>query len=141
MSHSDKTVRSYGYIFNTRIDMNNKPLINLPAPVNDKDPITGEKLSILINILDIYLEDIPIKISDASFGSFFITVNGLFEYYPNSSFFISKNNSNKISYPCKISCSKGEPDTYINIEWKSNDGIYITKSNNSYNGRYVIKIL
>lgn len=141
MSHSDRTIKSYGYIFNTKIDMNNKPLINLPSPEGENDAINNKKLSNIINVFNIDLKDQPIEISDALFGSFFITINGLLEYQPNSSFFISKSNSKKNSYPSKISCSKGEPNTYITIEWKANRGIYVLKNTNQYNGIYIVKIL
>jgi hypothetical protein len=141
MSHSNRVVKSFGYIYNTKIDMNNNSIINLAEDDSNNSAITNKKIIKFVNLFTIELSDIPIKICDSLFGSFIITVNGIEQNQPNASFLISKNNPLKDSYPNKFSCSKGEPNTYINIEWKRNDGIYILKTTSDYNGKYIIKII
>lgn len=142
-----------GSIWNTKIDMHNKELTNLPDPVNPQDAVNLQTLENYVstqitqsletfNKLEISLSGTNNQlILNKLTGSYIIKVWSNEENFPITIFHIVKNNTIHQILGNKLSQITGENNTVLNLTWASNQGIYLNKSTSFCDGIYTIQFI
>lgn len=131
-------------ITTSSLDMNLQNITNVADPINDYDAVNKRYVDLLgITLSTITLTNTnSVLISNNLSGSFVITITNLILNGPSGIFHITKNNSTRTAQINRTnSCPGYSTDISLQIEWPVNDGIYLYKTGNNYNGSYKIKIM
>jgi hypothetical protein len=125
------------------INGNYQNIINVKDPINPQDAATKfyvDKVCTIFNV-DI-LDTTPTLLSSNLKGSFIITVSNNVMNGPSAIFHITKSsNTQNAGIARTVSAPGLTYNTQLYITWPVNDGIYIHKSDNFYNGNYTIKFI
>lgn len=131
-------------ITNSSIDMNFKNITSVLDPINLQDAATKKYVDDLgIIIQNINLNNTTSSLIHTSlYGSFIITVTNNVLNGPSAIFHISKNTSTvKPHISRTISCNGLSSQNTLYITWNENEGIYLYKTLNTFNGSYKVKII
>lgn len=131
-------------ITTSSLDMNFANITSVADPINDYDAANKryvDFLGIIISTITLTNTDLTLISSNQS-GSFIITVTNLILNGPSGIFHVTKNNATRQAQINRTnSCPGYSTDISLHIDWPINDGIYLYKSGNNYNGSYKIKLL
>lgn len=136
-------------IWSTSIDMsttsgNLQNIINVKDPINLQDAATKkyvDDLGIIIKNIDLTNINKTL-IYDQLIGSFVITITNNILGGPSAIFHVTKNlSTNKAHIVRTVSAPGGGSFTFLELSWQPNEGIYLNKTNNSFNGSYKVKIM
>jgi hypothetical protein len=142
------TVISAGSIQACTINMldtlgNFTPITNLQDPVNNQDAATKFYVDRLGTVFNISLTNTNYNILSPNVkGSYMITISNQVLNGPSAIFNITKNESNKQPHIVRITASPGQStNTFLEISWPPNSGILLRKTNQYFDGSYLIKLI
>lgn len=136
-------------ISSSSIDMlntagNYQNITNAAMPINPHDVV----IKLYVDNLGISINDFTLTgvqsttISSSYTGSFIITVTNLVLNGPSATFHITKNNPDTGGHIVRTTLSPGtSTNTTLNINWPSNNGPQLFKSDINYDGSYRVKII
>lgn len=133
----------------TSIDMlstsgNYQNITSVKDPVNKQDASTKnyvDALGIIISNITL-LQTNTTLISNYNIGSFMILVSNNILNGPSATFNITKNSLSLCGHIVRLTLSPGINSlTTLDITWPPNSGILLSKSDNTYDGSYKIKII
>jgi hypothetical protein len=136
-------------IWSTTIDMsttsgNLQNIINVKDPINPQDAATKkyvDDLGIVIKNIDLSNTDKSL-IYEELIGSFVITITNNIIGGPSGIFHVTKNLSTNNAHVVRTVASPGGGSlTFLEVTWLPNEGIYLNKTTNSFNGSYKVKIM
>ena len=122
---------------------NYQNIINLKNPINPQDAATKFYVDSLGTILSVTLSNTaPSLIASNVKGSFIITVSNEVLNGPSAIFHVTKSSKNHTAGVARTVSSPGlSSNTQLSIKWAINEGIYLYKSNNTYDGSYTVKFI
>jgi hypothetical protein len=135
-------------IFASSIDMldtggNYQNITNVKDPINPQDAVTKNYIDSLIvsNTCGIYNTSETLISSNLS-GCYTIYVKNIISGGPSGIFMTTKNESNICGHVAQLSlCPGTSTSNILNITWPNSDGIYLSKSESTYDGIYNFKII
>lgn len=147
-AYLDKTYLTFSSIenssiSNSAIDMSNLNIINLANPINNLDAANKKYVdNLLINRLNITLTGTTDNLISSNLnGCYQIMIKNQILNGPSAIFTASKNEANQNAHIIRQVASPGITFlTQLKLKWESNNGIYLSKTDNNYNGNYSIKI-
>jgi hypothetical protein len=122
---------------------NYQNIINLKNPINPQDAATKFYVDSLGTVLTVTLSNTtPSLIASNLKGSFVITVSNEILNGPSAIFHVTKSSNTHTAGLARTVSSPGlASNTQLSIQWNINEGIYLYKTNNSYDGSYTIKFI
>jgi hypothetical protein len=123
---------------------NYQNITNVAIPINPHDAVIKQYVDELYIRLKNYdlVGTIGTLLSNDLSGSFVVTVTNLVMNGPSATFHITKNTPSVCGHMVRHTLSPGiQSFTSLNITWPTFSGPKLSKSDNSYDGSYRVKIM
>lgn len=131
-------------ITTSTLDMNFKNITSVAEPINYSDAATKryvDDLGIVISTVSLTGTS-PTQISTNLKGSFVITITNLVLNGPSAVFNITKNESTQYAHVARTVASPGlNSRSLLKISWPPNSGIFLNKTESTYDGSYRVKLM
>jgi hypothetical protein len=131
-------------ITTSSIDMNSANITSVRDPILPQDAATKK----YVDDLGIVLSTITLsgvatsQISPRLKGSFVITVSNVVLNGPSATFHVTKNEASREAHVVRITACPGiSTNTFLKITWPPTLGIFLMKTNTSFDGSYNIKLM
>jgi hypothetical protein len=122
---------------------NYTPITNVQNPIDNQDAATKFYIDQLGTVFNISLNNTTNStLSTNVKGSFMITITNTVLNGPSAIFNITKSESYKNPHIVRITASPGHStNTFLEISWPPNSNILLRKTNQHFDGSYLVKLI
>lgn len=131
-------------ITTSSLDMNLANITSVKDPINPQDAATKkyvDDLGIIITNVSLTSTNNSL-VTSFSKGSYRVFVENIVINGPSAVFDITKNETSRSAHIVRTAATPGYmTDTTLRLSWPPNDGLYLRKTNNGFDGAYRVKII